>query len=459
MEMELDGAFRQLIEKMTVVIFTDLADDDFTPIYISPQIQALVGYSQAEWLADPELWWRSIHPDDLDRVLATANDGLWELPFICEYRLFAKDGRTVWIREETVTIRDSDGVPELYQGVFIDITAQKEAEEALRQVGDKYRHLLDNAYDVIMTFDTAGRLTYVNRAFQYHTGYSAEEAIGMHVLDLVYVEDRLSVAARIDALLRHEKVGWDIPFRVVVRDGGVHWAENSPSVIEENGQVVGIQAIVRDVTVQQVREQQLVHRAYHDSLTGLPNRSQFIERLDQCLRHNERRADSFAVLFIDLDNFKEVNDALGHAAGDRALVIAARRMQDVLREQDIVARFGGDEFAILLTGLDKPSDAEEAAGRLIDALTDPIQIARQAFVLTASIGVALPAGVNDGSEALLRRADMAMYESKLAGKNQFQVYESLVSTRRDAPRRQTDPLAIERLATVRSVTTSPHRTR
>jgi diguanylate cyclase (GGDEF)-like protein len=188
--------------------------------------------------------------------------------------------------------------------------------------------------------------------------------------------------------------------------------------------------IFRDVTEQALAEEKIRHNAHHDLLTGLPNRRLFLDRLEQEVKHAKRSSLSLALLFIDLDGFKEVNDSLGHEAGDRLLCGVAERLNACVREEDTIARLGGDEFTVILTGAEQRKDVEIVAQGIIDAVAMPFHIAKQIVQVSASIGGAFYLHDASSPDALLSAADQAMYKAKKSGSNQMCFYDTLDKTDR-----------------------------
>lgn len=295
---EAESRFRVLVEHIPAVTYVDELGEPGVVVYVSPQVETILGFAPEEWLADPGFWLTRLHPDDRERVIAERRRANAERePLVLEYRLFAKDGRRVWIRDERSVVRDGAGNPLYGQGILLDITRQKTLEE------------------------------------------------------------------------------------------------------------------------------QLQHQAFHDPLTDLPNRLLLLDRLEHALARAARRNTALAVLFLDLDNFKVVNDTLGHDAGDRLLSQVALRLVSCLRAGDTAARLGGDEFTVLLEDLADGNEATAIAERIQRAFEAPISVAGNDFLVTASIGIVVSRGGAERPDELLRRADIAMYRAKAEGKAHYRVYD------------------------------------
>jgi diguanylate cyclase (GGDEF)-like protein/PAS domain S-box-containing protein len=259
-----------------------------------------------------------------------------------------------------------------------------------------------------------------NAALQSLLGYEAEELRGRPALDLVYEEDRPAARTKAQELMAHERGSARIESRMLRSDGQIVWVSASVSVVPgPGGQGHVTIGVIQDVTQRKLAEDALVaqaelreYQALHDSLTGLPNRTLFRDRVDQAVRASGRSDTRVAVLILDLDRFKEINDALGHAAGDQLLVELGRRLEGVLRASDTVARLGGDEFGILLPEARVPDDVLAAVARIRKVVEEPVTVQDLPLSVEGSIGIALHPSDGAQADALLRAADVAMYRAK-----------------------------------------------
>lgn len=315
---EAEAKYRALVEQIPAVLYIDPPDVHGTTLYVSPQIETILGVTQEAYLADPEMWLKLTHPDDLQQVEDDYQSFLETgSPEATDYRMVRPDGRIVWIHDRSIILRDESGAPFLTQGVMFDVTAQKEAEE------------------------------------------------------------------------------------------------------------------------------QVAFMAYHDRLTGLPNRAMFEEHLDLALARAERARLAVAVLYMDLDNFKMLNDTKGHAAGDQLLIEIAARLQEATRDTDLVARQGGDEFLVLLADVETLTEegevasayvvAESVASRVLQAFEPPFMVSDEEFATTVSIGLSVyPLDASDAS-TLMMNADSAMYRSKKAGPGRYAVFGRPTSETENQP--------------------------
>jgi diguanylate cyclase (GGDEF)-like protein/PAS domain S-box-containing protein len=293
----------------------------------------------------------------------------------------------------------------------------------------QFRSLVHNASDLITVVDTSGIIKYQSPSSEQLVGLEPERLIGTALRDLVLSDDRDSFDeifanghARVHAVTTGE-------FRVRHADGSSRHVDTIVSNLMADATVGGVVFNTRDVTDRKMLEAQLEQRAFFDSLTGLPNRAVFRDRLDHALAKSARRGDVLAVLLLDLDRFKFVNDSLGHDAGDELLVAVGGRIQQCSRSSDTAARLGGDEFAILIEDSASEETAVALAGRLLEALTSPFEVRGREVFIGASIGIALDVGASGQPDELIRNADTAMYAAKGAGKGRCVVFEPTMHQR------------------------------
>jgi diguanylate cyclase (GGDEF)-like protein/PAS domain S-box-containing protein len=306
----------------------------------------------------------------------------------------------------------------------------EDTSRALREAEAKYRTLVEQIPAIVYTaeFGAAGRWTFVSPQIESLLGYTPEEWIADPSLwyERLHPEDR-------DRAMEEEERSRSThvlcsEYRMVARDGRVVWFRDEARIVTADGQDVLMQGVLYDVTLRKEAEAELTYLAYHDKLTGLPNRQMFAELLELAVARAKRHDLSVAVLYMDLDTFKVINDTLGHAAGDKLLQQASMRLREAIRDVDVVARQGGDEFLLLLADLPRIGSrmeqsprvaAESVAARVIECFARPFYLGGMEVFSTASIGIALYPESGDSPETLLKRADAAMYESKHAGPGQF----------------------------------------
>ena len=300
--------------------------------------------------------------------------------------------------------------------------------ETLFEEKERAQVTLNSIGDAVISTDVDGRVTYLNAAAQSMTGWPLEEGVGRSLEDVIQIADattRKTVQNPMRLAIRENKtVGLTSNCVLIRRDGTEAAIEDSAAPIHDRrGHVTGAVMVFRDVSMARALSFKMAHLAQHDSLTDLPNRALLSDRLTQALSLAHRHQKRLALLFLDLDRFKSINDSLGHAIGDRLLQSVAERLLSCVRSSDTVSRQGGDEFVILLSEVTQPADAAVTAEKILLALSMPHRIDRQDLHLAASIGVVTYP--EDGMEAdtLLKHADLAMYRAKDGGRNTYRFFE------------------------------------
>ncbi len=291
----------------------------------------------------------------------------------------------------------------------------------------RFISLVQHSSDVILVIDSDLKTLYVSPSVKQIMGYAQDEILGSSLLRFIHPGDLETAHARLLEIMQHQQHPARLEVRAQHSDGTWRWVEAVITNLLGDENVQGIVVNYRDVTERHTLEEELRRQAFQDPLTGLANRALFNDRLSHALAHGQRKASSIAVLFIDLDDFKTVNDTLGHHAGDRLLEVVAERICGCLRATDTAARLGGDEFAILLEGIGEPDEVPQIASRILDSISAPTDIQGNALSVTASCGIAVGDGSESASE-LLRRADIAMYRTKTSGKGTAESYEPQMGT-------------------------------
>ncbi|MGZ8157483.1 MAG: EAL domain-containing protein [Methylobacter sp.] len=413
-----EAFYRSLIEHTHVVAWEYLPDSGRFS-YVSAQAEKLTGHSQEEWTSKG-FWEARLNQEDYTKVIAfcsslTHSREEQEL----EFRLLKKDGSEIWLRQIiSVVDIDSEHCCAL-RGFLIDITESKQAMEKQRLA----ELVFDTIHEGIMITDTSNSIEAVNPAFTEITGYSFDEVRGQNPRLLSSgLQDAGFYAALWQSLNNHGH--WEGELWNRHKNGEMYAESTSISyVYDEAGNIKQHIAIFGDVTEKKRAEEKIHYQANYDPLTDLPNRQLFQDRLHSAVALAKRNSTQLALLFIDLDRFKEVNDCSGHAAGDRLLIEVARRLNECTRESDTLARLGGDEFVVILNNLSSNHDAEDVVRKMLRLLEQPFSLDDGInAAISASIGIALYP--TDGAEdaTLLQNADAAMYRVKETGRNGFEFF-------------------------------------
>jgi len=340
-----------------------------------------------------------------------------------EAQLRRKDGTGFWAHLSTSLIRDQDGTPSYMISLVQDITDRKTSEMQLRRNEERVRALIQNSSDIISVISASGNMLFISPSVSRVLGFRREELLGEPFVDLITEESRPSFQLTLEDLKDRPNQTIRAEMRGRHRDGTWRWLEVVCTNLVDVEDIGGFVLNARDVTDRKAFEQQLEWQAFHDPLTALPNRMHFRDCLDQELARAARHRRSVGVLFIDLDRFKVINDSLGHGGGDQTLVSVGQRILDTLRSGELVARFGGDEFAVLIDDA-TPASAKSTAARILSALARPVPVLHRLSSVEASIGIALSDTALDQADSLMRAADIALYRAKALGGATSILYET-----------------------------------
>ena len=544
---ESEARYRHLVETLPVMFYSAEPKPPYAPIYLSPSFENF-GYPLSQWYETPDMWISILHPEDRKMVLRKTKAAITEGKEITyEYRIIARDGKIRWVQDNGRFFKDENENIICWQGIIIDITGRKRAEESLKENEERYRNLFENANDIVYVHDLKGNYISVNKAAEKVFGYKRKELLKMNMSqilapddfefarqklaekiahikhstyeirglskngrivpleisscgiyedgqliavqgiardiserkqaeealkdsemrfrdlfenanDLIYTHDlqgnftslnrageRITGYRREEALRMNisqvvapeylemarqktlRKLEGDQPtsyeLQIVKKDGSRATLELSTQLVFKDGNPVGVQGIARDITGRKLAEEQLQYNALYDTLTDLPNRAHFMKQLSLAVERAElEKRFRFAVLFLDLDRFKIINDSLGHIIGDKLLIEIAERLKSCVRPSDVIARLGGDEFTILLT-VKEEADATQVAERLQEKLSKPFKLGSYEVFTSASIGIIISDDMRRKPEEYLRDADTAMYRAKESGKARYEVFD------------------------------------
>ena len=415
----------RIIENSPTLVYRLGPQEPFPVVFLSHNIRRY-GYEAADLLAAPDRWPQLI--DSKDRSLAHADlvalkDGKTNRTRL-EFRFNKPDGAQVWFDGQTVALRDGDGVLIALEGILTDITERKRADQELAASHRLLATAIENSPDAILVVDQGGRITTFNRHFVDMWRIPQpliSERDDKPVLKIVAaaMKDEAQFLARVAALYADpEQGGHD---ELETKDGRVIERHSAP-LYDDKKQYLGRIWFFRDISARKLAERRLVEFARTDSLSGLPNRIAFLDRLQLAFARARRGAHSFAVLYLDLDHFKDVNDTLGHPAGDALLKVIAERLRTCVRDTDMVARFGGDEFAILLEDMTDVAAAEVLAAEICRLLGTSLSLDGNQVHTSASVGVVPYRRDIADPEAMMTKADLALYRAKTEGRNRFRFH-------------------------------------
>jgi diguanylate cyclase (GGDEF)-like protein/PAS domain S-box-containing protein len=393
-------------------------------LFWSDEVFRLFEIDKTQFAATYEAFLNAIHPDDRDAVNRAYTDSLQNrLPYEITHRLRMSDGRIKWVHEKCLSYFDAAGKPLRSLGTVQDVTRGKQAEIELRIAAAAFE-----SQEAMMVTDAGSVILRVNKAFTEITGYTAAEAVGQTPRLLRSGRHSADFYRTMWQTIR-QTGGWQGEIWDRRKDGTEYpkWLTIS-AVKDEHGAVTHYIGSHYDITERKKAEDRINELAFFDQLTGLPNRILLLDRLRQTMTASSRSGNCAALLFIDLDNFKTLNDTLGHDMGDLLLKQVAERLSTCVRAGDTVARLGGDEFVVMLASLSKSerdaaTQTEAVGEKIIATLNQPYQLKNAVCRSTPSIGVTLFSGQQTEIEVLLKQADLAMYKSKEAGRNALRFFD------------------------------------
>jgi diguanylate cyclase (GGDEF)-like protein/PAS domain S-box-containing protein len=340
---------------------------------------------------------------------------------IHDWQIIRKDGCKRDVEGSVSLMRGGGGNPTGFRGVIRDVTKRKQADQALRESEEKYRSLVEFTEDSVYLVNRRKEYLFANETYLARLGLSRDQIIGRSYGDFHPREDDEAFSEHIEKVL---KTGRFVQYEHRSQTDGRYFLRTLSPVKEPDGSIETVTVIAKDITERKQAETELIYMATHDSLTGLPNRTLFNDRLSMALTQAQRNQKKLAVMLLDLDYFKDVNDTLGHSAGDRLLRVVGNRLKELLRGGDTIARVGGDEFLLLLSEIARIKDAMTIARKILKAFRKPFVLDDHEIMLTTSIGVVIFPDDGDNADILVKHADVAMYCAKDKGRDNFQRYAS-----------------------------------
>jgi diguanylate cyclase (GGDEF)-like protein/PAS domain S-box-containing protein len=420
---ELSHLAKEIIANAGVGIYI-VQDGKF--VYVSELYQKITGYTDKDLISTSSL--NHIHPEDRENVRNQAIKCLKKESFEAyEYRFVKKNDELMWILETVVPIMYKRRRATL--GSFMNITERKQMEQALVQSEEKYRNILENIQEGYFQVDLAGNFTFFNEAMCRITGCPKQELLGANYQQFSDEENSKKVFQIFNKVYKTGQPTEAFDWLIIRNDGTKRYIEASVTLQKDPSEKPnGFKGVIRDITERKLIEKELNHIATHDGLTGLPNRLMFSQLLNHAIQSAQRNKKQLAVLFIDLDRFKIINDSLGHEAGDLMLQEIANRFRQALRAVDIVSRFGGDEFVIMTEDVNELSQVATLAQKILATTIKPAMVMGEECRVTASIGISMYPADGRDEHSLMKNADLAMYYAKEEGKNNYQFYSENIQS-------------------------------
>lgn len=414
--------FKALVDTSDGMVWEAGCDSD-KATYMSENAVRILGYSIDSWL-QPRFWFEHIHPDDRDQIINLSRQEVAALrDHMLEYRFLIASGETVWIRD-MVRVVLKKGQPCCLRGLMLDITEQKKAAMLMHQSELRFRDLIQSLPAIaVQGYDEERRVIYWNKASELLYGYTRDEVQGQRLEDLIIPENMREIVVKSHQAWLEE--GQSIPAAELDlrhKDGTLVPVFSSHVMLKGDDQRRHMYCIDVNLVEQKRARAELTYMAHFDSLTHLPNRRTFTDRLLQMMKISKREGTQVAVMMIDLDRFKEVNDTLGHDYGDFLLKQAAKRLSDCVRETDTVARLGGDEFLVMLGDIKDAVAVERVARKLLLQLSEPFELNENRAFVSGSIGITFYPSDATSLDVLMKNADQAMYTAKAEGRNRFHYF-------------------------------------
>lgn len=415
-----------LLSNLDGMVYCCLLDAHWTMLFISDGCQALTGYSSQDILNNGRISYEELtYPSDRLKVRRSIEEAIaLKKRFEVEYRIVTANGDIKWVLERGTGVLNPQGKVEAIEGYIQDISIRKNSEIALQEAERRYRSIFENTVEGIFQSSVQGQYLRVNPALAKIYGYDSPDDL---VVKLNNIEKQLYVnPARRKEFLRlmlQQQKSINFESQVYKRDGSIIWiSENARAVYDELNTFLYFEGTVEDITDRISYNQKIEYQASHDDLTGLPNRVLLKDRLQQAIFSAQQTNTKLAVVYLDLDQFKDVNDSMGHLAGDQLLINMSGRLTDCVKPTDTVARSGGDEFVIILPNITDMQALYATLDHLLLAASKPFEIQQREFIVTCSLGLSFYPNDGEDGDTLLKNADAAMYEAKKAGKNNYQFF-------------------------------------
>ena len=418
--------YRLIAENVSDVVLVWAADGRLT--WVSPSVLSVLGWEPQDLIGQEAS--ALLDDSEIERIRACHRDvyAHGEVSSRIEARYRTADGTYRWMSVDGRAQLDDAGM--VIGGVesLRDVQSEVDSRNALVESEAHYRLLAENTSDVVIRWDDGARVVWVSPSVEAVLGWKPQELIGRHISELLFAEDLARISELKKAILARGEVDGSVEGRYATSAGGWRWmAVRGHAIVDDNGRVTGGVEGLRDIEIERSYREQLHFLAEHDALSQLVNRSGFLAQIGKLLHHEVRSGSRIALLFIDIDGFKMINDTRGHEAGDIVISELARRIMACVRTDDVVARYGGDEFVAALTAVHDIDDAQAVADKIQVAVRAPIVLNSHSIRVAVSIGIAL-VEPGEGMSESLRRADLALYAAKAQGRDRSVTYEQALRT-------------------------------
>lgn len=415
----LEEVYRSVVESTSDSIY--MVDKECRYLFMNNQHLSRLGLPAEQIIGKR---YSEFHSPEQDKVFAEAVNKVFSTGESIQHEHRSERDKRYFLRTfSPVKDRGPNGEITCVVVISTDITERRLDEEAIRESEQKYRTIIENIEDGYHELDFSGNIVFFNDSLLKMLGYSRDEFARMNYRNLTDEETAHQLLQVCDEVYRTGKPSSGIEIEVMKKDGTMTVVEMSVSLIlDAKGHEVGFRNLFRDVTERKKSEETIRRLAYHDPLTGLPNRLLFTDRLNMAITRAKRNRQYLAVMMLDLDYFKEINDTLGHHMGDRLLHAVGSRLTELLRKGDTIARMGGDEFLILLPEITNVEVTTTIAQKIVESFQSFFVIDNRELHITTSIGIAIYPNASDDVENLIKHADIAMYRAKGSGRNNYQLF-------------------------------------
>ncbi|MDD2581248.1 MAG: EAL domain-containing protein [Desulfuromonadaceae bacterium] len=393
----------------------------------SDELYRILGLDPASTTASYKGFLERVHPEDRETVKKVVQNALKKCRSIASHycRIVRPDGSIRTIHGQGEVILDDAGKLVSMIGTSHDVTERRQVEEERAWLA----MIVESSNDAIFSISLDGAITSWNRGAEKVFGYSSDEIVGRQIFTIMPPERYDERARVLQTILSGEQLQFFETTRIKKDGSRIYVSITTSPMLDADGKIIGNSVIARDVTERRNMEEVIRHQAHHDTLTDLPNRQLFMDFLSLELAQARRDGTELALLFLDLNGFKQVNDTLGHSCGDRLLQEVGQRLRACIRESDTVARLGGDEFTVLMPALGQTDDVGIVLRKILGVFETPFMLDGSAVDTTTSIGICMFPDDGDCGEELMKKADIAMYDAKGTGRNSYQFYNAEINSR------------------------------